>query len=215
MSLVVVNLPKSERIFISLLQPDVWVLTTADAPLQVGTTNDQPSSARVGDWTLTVTPSGVTAGQQLTIALSGVRPNTQFDLYLVDGRGNTTPIRANRADRQAEGRESVAVDAAATTRCRSRCRPRSRPATTRSAPRCRPGTRPARGPWRFSETFETALVKMIETIFLALMGTFFALVVSIPLSFLSAQPDAGLGGGLGDLLLASARCSTCCDRSRR
>ena len=56
-----------------------------------------------GDWTLTVTPSGVTAGQQLTIALSGVRLNTQFDLYLVDGRGNTTPIRVNRPTDRRKG----------------------------------------------------------------------------------------------------------------
>ena len=48
-------------------------------------------------------------------------------------------------------------------------------------------TATATGGWRLSETFLTALDKMIETIFLALMGTFFALVVSVPLSFLGAR----------------------------
>jgi phosphonate transport system permease protein len=39
----------------------------------------------------------------------------------------------------------------------------------------------------FSETARLVLDSIIETIFLALMGTFFALVVSIPLSFLGAR----------------------------
>jgi len=184
---LVVNLPKSERIFVSLLQPDVWVMTLADAPLQVGTANDQSSSAQVGDWTLTVSPSGVTAGQQLTIALSGVRPNTQFNLYLVDNRGNTTPIRVNRPTDAAEGREPVKVDAAGNYSL-SFAMPASVAAGEYQVrAELPPGHAAWRGPWRFSETFETALVKMIETIFLALMGTFFALVVSIPLSFLGAR----------------------------
>jgi phosphonate transport system permease protein len=184
---LVVNLPKSERIFTSLLQPDIWVLTLADAPLQVGTASDQPSTARVGDWTLTVTPGGVTAGQQVTIALSGVRPDTQLNLYLVDSRGTTTPIRINRPTDQSEGREPVKSDAAGNYSLTFSMPASVAPGVYLVRAELPPGHAAWRGPWRFSETFETSLSKMIETIFLALMGTFFALVVSIPLSFLGAR----------------------------
>jgi phosphonate transport system permease protein len=43
------------------------------------------------------------------------------------------------------------------------------------------------GRWVPTEAFRLALEKMIETIFLALMGTTFAMIVSVPLSFLGAR----------------------------
>ena len=80
-SSLVVNLPKSRA---DLHRPapagrgrsgDRAV--SADAPLQVGACRRPAVDARrVGGGTLTVTPGAVPAGQQLTIALSGVRPNS-------------------------------------------------------------------------------------------------------------------------------------------
>jgi phosphonate transport system permease protein len=43
------------------------------------------------------------------------------------------------------------------------------------------------GGWRASETLQVTARKMAETIFLALMGSFFSIIVAIPLSFFGAK----------------------------
>jgi phosphonate transport system permease protein len=50
------------------------------------------------------------------------------------------------------------------------------------------------GGWRASQTLQQAAQKMAETIFLALMGTMFSVIVTIPLSFFGAK---NLMGGSG------------------
>src|SRR5215212_4580641 len=77
---LVVNLPKSERIFTGLLQPDVMTrvveATSIQAPLQVGgVAAGQPSTASPPGGMLTVSPSPVQPGAQLTIAVSGAQPD--------------------------------------------------------------------------------------------------------------------------------------------
>src|SRR5215207_7975349 len=87
---LVVNLPKSERIFTGLMQPDVVTrvneTSSPQAPLQVGgTTAGQPSTTEIpGGGTLTVSPSPVQPGESLTISVSGARPNSDLTL-LLDG----------------------------------------------------------------------------------------------------------------------------------
>jgi len=175
---LVVNLPKSERIFIGLMQPDVvarvYETGSVQAPLQVGgveaasqTTSDIP-----GGGSLTVSPSPVQPGQQLTITVAGARPNSDLTLLLVDNVGTARPIRRNeRTDASGDYALAFAIP----------------PAVDLGAYQVRAEIATATGGWHLSETFLTALDKMIETIFLALMGTFFALLVSIPLSFLGAR----------------------------
>lgn len=43
------------------------------------------------------------------------------------------------------------------------------------------------GDWQFSEEFNLAVEKMIETIFIGMMATFFGIVLSLPFSFLAAR----------------------------
>jgi phosphonate transport system permease protein len=43
------------------------------------------------------------------------------------------------------------------------------------------------GDWEFSEEFNLAIEKMIETIFIGMMATFFGIVLSLPFSFLAAR----------------------------
>ena len=174
---LMVNLPKSERIFTGLMQPDVvqrvTEMSTVEAPLQVGGIGGQPSTASLpGGGMLTVSPSPVQPGMPLTISVSGARPNSDVNLLLVDNVGTARPIRRNEKT-DAGGNYSLTFDLPLLV--------------STGAYQVRADVATATGAWRFSETFVTALDKMIETIFLALMGTFFALVVSIPLSFLGAR----------------------------
>jgi phosphonate transport system permease protein len=43
------------------------------------------------------------------------------------------------------------------------------------------------GDWEFSEEFKLAIEKMIETIFIGMMATFFGIILSLPFSFLAAR----------------------------
>jgi len=43
------------------------------------------------------------------------------------------------------------------------------------------------GEWEFSEEFNLAVEKMIETIFIGMMATFFGIILSLPFSFLAAR----------------------------
>ena len=98
---LVVNLPKSERIFTGLLQPDVVARVTetssVQAPLQVGgVAAGQPSTSGIpGGGTLTVSPSPVQPGAQLTITVNGARVDSDLNLLLVDNLGTARPIRRN------------------------------------------------------------------------------------------------------------------------
>jgi phosphonate transport system permease protein len=175
---LVVNLPKSERIFTGLMQPDVvqrvTEMSSVEARLQVGGADGgQPSTASLpGGGMLTVSPSPVQPGAPLTISVSGARPNSDVNLVLVDSQNTARPIRRNEKT-DASGNYSLTFDLPLLV--------------STGSYQVRAEISTATGAWRFSETFVTALDKMIETIFLALMGTFFALLVSIPLSFLGAR----------------------------
>jgi phosphonate transport system permease protein len=173
---LIVNLPKAERIFTGLIQPDVVASVNdtaqASAPLRVGTAGGAPTSASAAGGTLTVSPGSVTTGQQVTITLSGLRPDGDLSLQLVDAQGNARPIRrGEKIDASGGYTLTFAVPASVTP----------------GAYMVRADLAYSTGSWRITDTFVIALDKMIETIFLALMGTFFALVVSVPLSFLGAR----------------------------
>ena len=175
---LVVNLPKSERIFTGLMQPDViariYETGSVQTALQVGGLEaaGQSSTPIPGGGALTVSPSPIQPGQQLTITVTGAAANSDLNLLLVDSVGTARPIRRNeKTDASGGYTLSFALPAAVGL----------------GTYQVRAETATATGGWRLSETFITALDKMIETIFLALMGTFFALVVSIPLSFLGAR----------------------------
>jgi phosphonate transport system permease protein len=175
---LVVNLPKAERIFTGLLHPDVVTrvteTSTVQAPLQVGGVGaGQPSTSEIpGGGTLTVSPSPVQPGGSLTITVSGARPESDLNLLLVDGTGVQRPIRRNEKT-DAGGNYTLTFTLP--------------PTVATGSYQVKAEIATATGAWRLSDTLLISLDKMIETIFLALMGTFFALLVSIPLSFLGAR----------------------------
>jgi phosphonate transport system permease protein len=119
-----------------------------------------------------VSPSPIQPGQQLTIDVTGARANSDLTLLLVDDTGASRPIRRNEKT-DAGGNYTLTFALP--------------PSVSTGAYQVRAEIATATGAWRLSETFLTALDKMVETIFLALMGTFFALLVSVPLSFLGAR----------------------------
>jgi phosphonate transport system permease protein len=175
---LVVNLPKSERIFTGLMQPDVvsriYETATVQAPVQVGGV-EAPGQSKTdipGGGSLTVSPSPVQPGQPLTITVTGAAANSDLNLLLVDSVGTARPIRRGEKT-DASGNYTLTFPIP--------------PAVGLGTYQVRAETATATGGWRLSETFLIALDKMIETIFLALMGTFFALMVSVPLSFLGAR----------------------------
>lgn len=173
---LVVNLPKAERIFTGLIQPDVVARVnsteSASAPLQVGAADTTPSTAPAAGGTLTVSPGAVEVGQPLTISLSGTRPDGDLTLSLVDAQGNARPIR--RGEKlDASGNYSLTFPIPGSV--------------APGAYTVRADMAWSTGSWQITDTFWLALDKMVETVFLALMGTFFALVVSVPLSFLGAR----------------------------
>jgi len=173
---LIVNLPKAERIFTGLIQPDVVArvndTVSASAPLQVGNASGAPTTASAAGGTLTVSPGSIQVGQPLTITLSGVRPDGDLTLALVDAQGNARPIR--RGEKlDASGNYTLTFPVPASV--------------TPGAYTVRADLAWSTGSWKVTDTFLTALDKMVETIFLALMGTFFALIVSVPLSFLGAR----------------------------
>jgi phosphonate transport system permease protein len=174
---LIVNLPKAERIFTGLIQPDVVArvndTATGSTALQVGGAGGgQPTTASVAGGTLTVSPGAIKSGDQLTIALSGSRPDADLTIQLVDAQGNARPIRRGEKT-DASGAYSLTFPVPASV--------------TAGTYQVRADLAWGTGAWKITDTFLIALDKMIETIFLALMGTFFALVVSVPLSFLGAR----------------------------
>src|SRR5262249_24750166 len=60
------------------------------------------------------------------------------------------------------------------------------------------------GQWSLSETLSLALDKLVETLFLALMGTFFGVMLSVPLSFLAAR-NLMKGSGVGQAIYLATR----------
>jgi len=178
-----VNLPKATPILTGLLRPDIFAATIVQAPFQIGASGSGPSSVPVAGGSLTVTPGAIMPGERVTIDLTGLPANTELNLYLAESSGGTTPIRINKPTDKAQGLPPVATDASGNYSL-SFNMPASVAAGTYSI---RVELPPGTGGWVLSDTFRTAIEKMIETVFLALMGTFFALVVSIPLSFLGAR----------------------------
>ncbi|MFN8524473.1 MAG: phosphonate ABC transporter, permease protein PhnE [Chloroflexota bacterium] len=174
---LVLGLPKAERIFSGLLKPDVFEQATelvrADSPLKIGAAGGAPVVSNItGGGTLTVTPGSIRPGDEVTVAVAGARAGADLTLLLVDATGDTRPIRrSEKLDGSGAFSLTFAMPASV--------------AAGNYAVRAEVSW--GLGSWHFSEVFQISVQKMIETIFLALMGTTFAMLVSIPLSFLGAR----------------------------
>ncbi|HET9495196.1 MAG TPA: phosphonate ABC transporter, permease protein PhnE [Chloroflexia bacterium] len=121
----------------------------------------------------------VAPGETMTVSGSGLRPNTPGRvLWQSTGlNASTQPIGTFTADAQGNFTTEVTVPGDADRVLNSFGFP---------------NTLTVSQTWDFgnvyaSETLTLVIEKMVETIFLALMGTTFAIVLSLPLSFLAAR----------------------------
>ncbi|HLZ25927.1 MAG TPA: phosphonate ABC transporter, permease protein PhnE [Chloroflexota bacterium] len=172
------NASNAGPILKALLQPDVAGrdVTTTELNLgfTVGATSDQPSEVKnTSGQTLRITPGAVEPGETVAFDGSGFEPDGTGQLRLVFADGHdllftrlqTDARGAFHEERQWPDTASV-VAGAYTFRL------------VLNAPV---------GALHPSETFVSSLGRMGETILLALMGTVFGVIISVPLSFLGAR----------------------------
>jgi phosphonate transport system permease protein len=205
-SLLVQKAPDMGRIINQLLQPDIIAhdqhqILIQDNSIAGSSTiveNGQPSSVsqevvpnvKVGNElrgaaegvqaykpTLTVSSGTVGPGQQVTVSGEGFRPNAGGELVWQFPGTNSYPKVLGNFVADANGKFSTLVNV---------------PSDPTQVVTTFPNTISASQTWDVgtpyvSETAIEVLKRIVETIFLALMGTTFAIVVSIPLSFLAAR----------------------------
>jgi phosphonate transport system permease protein len=121
----------------------------------------------------------VTPGQEVTITGTGFRPNAQGELQWRSAGASSTVQRLGTFQADASGNFKVTANAPAE-------------ADRVINPSGFPNTIVASQTWDagnvyISDTVSLVRDKIIETIFLALMGTTFAVIISIPISFLASH----------------------------
>lgn len=178
-----VGLPNMRHIVEGLVQPDLFIrgaeIARLETPLRVGA-GSQAASVATGPSgsSLIVTPGAIEPGEQITFEGTGFPANVEGRLLLAlpDRTRRITDIQTDSQGRFrdsfvwpqfAEGDYTVQAEV---------------PQYTNS--------------WAPSETLTLSLEKIVETLFLALMGTSFGVVISVPLSFLGARnlmKDSRLG----------------------
>jgi phosphonate transport system permease protein len=136
---------------------------------------------------VSVSPNPVVPGQELTISGAGFRPSTNGRLFLVDSLDRPRPIQQIETDGTGAFGMSFVL-----------------PEIQQGDYRVRAEVTWGVAQWYLTDTFLLCLNKLVETIFLALMGTTFALLVSVPLSFLGARNLMG-GSRLGWTLYYATR----------
>jgi phosphonate transport system permease protein len=173
---LIMGLPAAQHILVGLVTPDLvkreTVTTELQAPFVVGTASDQPSVASDRGATFTITPGGVTGGQEVTFAGTGLAPNAPGTLTLdISAAGRGQKISDIETDALGEfilTFEWPARIAAGEYRVTL--------VTNAPTGRILP-----------SDVLMLSLSRMVETILLALMGTVFGVLISVPLSFLGAR----------------------------
>ncbi|MFN0071773.1 MAG: phosphonate ABC transporter, permease protein PhnE [Chloroflexota bacterium] len=172
------GIPKAERIVTGLLQPDIVAESTQsitrDTSLRIGEGSVIIASASDGGGRLMVSPNPVVPGQELTISGTEFRPSTNGRLFLVDTLDRARPIQSVSTDGSGAFSMSFVL-----------------PEVQRGDYQVRAEVSWGVGGWHLTETFLLCAGKLVETIFLALMGTTFGLAISIPLSFLGARNLTG------------------------
>jgi phosphonate transport system permease protein len=180
------GLPNMQHIVAGLVQPDLIVrefqLVPVEAPLRVGpgpkipsqSPHDKPVLGPGGTSIpapyLEVVPGSVEPGEQITFEGSGLPPNAEGKLLLAHATTRARLITTIRTDADGHFAESFVWPAFAEDQYAARLE-----------------VQQASGGWQPSETLRLSLEKIIETVFLALLGTSFGVVLSVPLSFLGAR----------------------------
>jgi phosphonate transport system permease protein len=174
---LVTGLPNMRHIVAGLVQPDliesVQRTATATVPLGLGCADPTPrggTSAVEGQpVTVTASPGCVQAGEAVTVTGQGFPPGRAAQLLLTDPGGFTR--RGPTLEIGPDGAFSTAFTAPAGS----------------GEQTVQIQTQWPTGELRPSETLALSAGKIVETLFLALMGTTASLILTLPLSFLGAR----------------------------
>jgi len=184
-----INLPelvagaKFVRPFIrDLVRPDVLTRTRQTQQVEVAMSVDPavaPEDLPAPSGPVLRTSTQVApVGSQVQVTGSGFRPNAQATLFWVNPIGNPQQVGRVMTDAQGAFGATITVPEAF----------RGPEAGPRGAQqRLRVVVEWTVGPLRPSNTAYIVLQKIVETVFLALMGTTIAVVAAVPLSFLGAR----------------------------
>ncbi len=173
---LITNLPAAQHIVRGLLNPDVRTLevTTKElaTPFRVGPGPETPSEQRLpGGETLRITPGAVQGGQEVTFEGSGFAPNSKGPLSLEFSAARGRKISDVETD--ANGNFDLTFDWP--------------PNIAEGDYAVTLAMNTPTGRWLPSEALVLSASKMVETVLLALMGTAFGIMISIPLSFFGAH----------------------------
>ncbi len=183
---LVTKAPLVKPIILDLLKPDliehrprgeeaqaeIWLDRTPPSPViqQVPPWERLLFWRRPPAWQITLTPVQAKIGAAVTITGKGFTPSRPVDLVWLDQSGSTATI--GKAETDASGRLQTTVKVPVVIGTDHHVVVRA----------ILEGTTP--GP---SNALRLTASHMVETIFLALMGTTLAIIVAIPLSFLAAK----------------------------
>jgi phosphonate transport system permease protein len=190
----VTGLPNMRHIVVGLVTPDlaerIVQTATAEVPFGLGCADRAPRSVGVSlagaAGTLQVEPGCARAGDGVTVSGKGFPAGREGQLFLVDSTGYSR--RGPSFEVGADGTFSSAFESPGGTGDYS----------------IRVQTVTPSGAWRLSETFTLSLEKIVETLFLALMGTTVSVLVTLPLSFLGAR-NIMQGGPIADAVYYGTR----------
>jgi phosphonate transport system permease protein len=156
-----------------LIRPDLIQryprLQRADAGIGLDGTPPPPPEIR-GEGRITVTPQTARQGDRVTVIAEGFAPSRPIEIIWRDQAGSTATVAKGTADASGRFETTIAVPNVIGT------------AHHVVAQVTLEGT--TLGP---SNTLRLTLFRMVETIFLALMGTTMAVIFAVPLSFLGAK----------------------------
>jgi phosphonate transport system permease protein len=165
-----------------LVRPDVLTRARETQQVEVGMSVDRavaPEQLPAAPGPALATSTRVApVGSEVRVSGSGFQPNTQLTLFWVNPIGN--PQQVARVATDAAGSFSATITVPEAFRG-----PEAGPESARQ--RLRAVAEWATGPLRPSNTLTIVFEKIIETVFLALMGTTIAVIAAVPLSFLGAR----------------------------
>ncbi len=178
---LVKDAPRAKPLFLDLVSPDLFERTPTDqiarAKYQIPCSGNPPAPSQVepGKPSLIITRGGTCGDRGDLIAVRGENfaPNSKGILFWSDPIGMKDRIRGIQTDENGSFEYTFNVPNA-----RGNDYEIHAVEAVISVPA---------GPWRATVTLRMVIDKMIETIFLALMATTLGVIISIPISFLSAR----------------------------
>jgi len=168
---------------VDLARPDVLTRDEQSQDVQIGISTNAAVSPEVlpsdpNGPQLRVSSTVAPVGSTMIVEGRGFRPNTDGALFWVNRIGNRQPVGTFHTDGQGAFATSITVPEVFQGPDAGTQGAQQRLLVHASWPV---------GPLRPSPTLRLVAEKVVETIFLALMGTTMAVVVAIPLSFLGAR----------------------------